>query len=336
MSFSSPSALIFGVTGQDGYYLSKFLFQKGYTVYGATRGTKPSRLSGNMSPLSNGVQLHSYGSSTVDEFLTLIEKLNPSEIYYLAGQTSVGASFNVPIETFASIQAATLNLLEAIRLTRSNIRLYNAGSSEAFGNTSLDGATEETSFRPKSPYAVAKAAAAWTVRCYRDSYHLFASTGLLFNHESPRRGSQFVTGKILATARSIAQGDATTLELGDLSIVRDWGWAEEYVEAMWLMLQQPEPDDYVIATGKGHSLEQLVQKIFAGFGLEWSRYVRINKDLFRPNELRLSVGNPSKARRILGWSAQTSLDDIVCALCESALKGSDWLQSNSQRSGLQQ
>jgi GDPmannose 4,6-dehydratase len=252
----------------------------------------------------------------MESFRRLIDKLQPKEIFYLAGQSSVGSSFSMPLETFESIQGATLNLLEAIRITDPTIRFYHAGSSESFGNTSLDGATEETSFRPRSPYAVAKASAVWTVRCYREAHKLFACNGLLFNHESPRRKSQFVTAKILAAAKAIAQGTANSLELGDLSIVRDWGWAEEYVEAMWLMLQQPEPDDYVIATGKSHSLQYLVEKVFAAYDLDWHRYVRINPSLFRPNELRLSVGNPSKAKQILGWHARKSLDDIVQALCK--------------------
>lgn len=312
------SALIFGITGQDGYYLSRLLTSKGYEVHGATRDIINSEYSSDV-PSAAGLSMHPYPEPSAEAFKALIEAVHPQEIFYLAGQSSVGSSFSIPLETFDSIQVATLNLLEAIRISDPTIRFYHAGSSESFGNTSLDGATEETCFRPRSPYAVAKASAVWTVRCYRDAYKLFACNGLLFNHESPRRKSQFVTAKILAAAKAIAHGTANHLELGDLSIVRDWGWAEEYVEAMWLMLQQPEPDDYVIATGKGHSLEYLVQKVFAAHDLDSSRYVRSNPSLFRPNELRLSVGNPAKARRILGWSAQKSLDDIVQALCKSPI-----------------
>jgi GDPmannose 4,6-dehydratase len=246
-------------------------------------------------------------------------KIEPDEVYNLAGQSSVGLSFEQPVETLESIATGTLNLLEAIRFTGAPIRFYNAGSSECFGDIGDRAADEMTPFRPRSPYAVAKAAAFWEVANYREAYGLFACSGILFNHESPLRPQRFVTQKIVAAACQIAQGSSQQLHLGNLSIVRDWGWAPEYVEAMYLMLQQETPDDYAIATGESYSLEEFVAQAFAAVGLNWHEHVVTDSSLLRPTDLAISRGNPAKAKKKLGWQAQYKMQDIVRMMVEARI-----------------
>ena len=224
---------------------------------------------------------------------------------------SVSLSFGQPVETLESIATGTLNLLEAIRFLGAGIKLYNAGSSECFGDTGGTAADEETSFRPRSPYAVAKAAAFWEVANYREAYGLFACSGILFNHESPLRPERFVTQKIVAAACRIAKGSKETLSLGNMHIQRDWGWAPEYVEAMYLMLQQSHPSDYVIATGESCRLEDFVAAAFAAVNLDWREHVAIDDSLLRPTDLTVGRGNPQKAREILGWKAKYKMADVV-------------------------
>lgn len=251
---------------------------------------------------------------TLTDFRSVIQtlvKVQPDEIYNLAGQSSVGLSFDQPVETLESISVGVLNLLEALRFTGIKARLYNAGSSECFGNTGGVPADENTPFRPRSPYAVAKATAFWEVANYREAYNLHACTGILFNHESPLRPQRFVTQKIISAARRIAEGSSEKLSLGNISIARDWGWAPEYVEAMWLMLQQPDPDDYVIATGETNTLEAFVLEAFGGVGLDWSEYVISDPSLLRPSEIMVSRGNPAKAKSFLGWSPKYRMRDVV-------------------------
>jgi len=226
----------------------------------------------------------------------------------------VGLSFEQPAETLESITTGVLNLLEVIRLRKKSVRFYNAGSSECFGDTGTLAANEETSFRPRSPYAVAKASAHWLVANYRESYGLYACTGILFNHESPLRPKRFVTQKIIQAARRIGAGSGERLLLGRLDICRDWGWAPEYIEAMWRMLQQPEPEDYVIATGESHSLEAFVAAAFRVHGLDWKDSVDISPELFRPTDIAHSLGDPAKAASILGWQAQKKLLDVIEAM----------------------
>ncbi len=235
----------------------------------------------------------------------------PDEIYNLSGQSSVSLSFEQPVETLESIATGTLNLLEAIRFINKPIRLYSAGSSECFGDTGKLAANESTPFRPRSPYAVAKATAFWEVANYREAYSLFACTGILFNHESPLRGSRFVTRKIVQAARRIAAGSGERLRLGNIDIARDWGWAPEYVEAMWRMLQQPTPDDFVIATGKTHQLGYFIELVFGACDLDWREWVDVDRSLFRPTDLREGHANPSKAARHLNWQAQVSFEEVV-------------------------
>lgn len=305
-------ALICGVSGQDGAYLAQLLLSKGYTVYGTSRDAQISTFR-NLVRLGIRDQVQTVSMSLNDfrSVLQVINKVQPSEIYNLAGQTSVGLSFELPVETMESITIGTLNLLEAIRFISAPIRLYNAGSSECFGDTGASSADENTPFRPRSPYAVAKAAAFWQVANYREAYNLFACSGILFNHESPLRPQRFVTQKIVTTAREIAQGKQQILRLGDISIQRDWGWAPEYVEAMYLMLQQEKPDDYVIATGKSHKLEEFVAAVFSCLGLNWREHTDIDSSLFRPTDIAVSRGNAAKAKADLGWHARSTMPDIA-------------------------
>lgn len=243
--------------------------------------------------------------------LHAFSKSEPDEVYNLAGQSSVGLSFEQPVETLESISHSVLNLLEVIRFLQRPIRLYNAGSSECFGDTGGIPADELTPFKPRSPYAVAKAAAHWTVANYREAYNLFACTGILFNHESPLRPSRFVTRKIIATACRIANGSKELLNLGNISIARDWGWSPEYVDAMWRMLQQDQADDYVIATGETNTLEQFIRETFDALGLNWKEHVSTDPSLLRPSEILISRGNPSKAAEQLAWRAQYTMKDVV-------------------------
>jgi GDPmannose 4,6-dehydratase len=220
-------------------------------------------------------------------------------------------SFEQPVETLESIATGTLNLLEAIRFLEIPIRFYNAGSSECFGDTGNEPADERTPFSPRSPYAVAKATAFWQVANYREAYHLFACSGILFNHESPLRPERFVTQKIIAAAKRIAAGSQESLVLGNIAVKRDWGWAPEYVEAMHLMLQQEQPEDFVIATGHSYSLEQFIEAAFASVRLNWQNHVVIDKSLYRPTDIQEGRGNPARAKVRLGWQAQYLMPEIV-------------------------
>jgi GDPmannose 4,6-dehydratase len=247
--------------------------------------------------------------------LTVISKVQPDEIYHLAGQTSVGLSFEQPSETIESITIGTLNILEALRFLKLPAKFYHASSSECFGDTNGVPANENTAFNPVSPYAVAKSSAHWLVRNYREAHNMFAANGILFNHESELRPERFVTQKVVRAAARIAKGSTEKLTLGDLSISRDWGWAPEYVEAMWLMLQADQADDFVIATGEANSLKDFVDQAFACFGLDWTEHVMHDEQLMRPNEIALSQGNPDKAHQILGWQASKHMRDVVKILC---------------------
>jgi GDPmannose 4,6-dehydratase len=292
--------LIYGVNGQDGSYLARLLLDKGYEVWGTSRDVQASALS-NLGALSieKKVNLLSMAPNDFRSVLNAVEQSEPDEIYYLSGQSSVGLSFEQPAETLESIVTGVLNILEVIRLRKKLVRLYNAGSSECFGNTNGKTSDETTPFYPRSPYAVAKASAHWLVANYREAYGLHASTGILFNHESPLRPSRFVTQKIIQTSYRIASGSTERLTLGRLDVFRDCGWAPEYVDAMWRMLQLDTPTDFVIATGKSHSLEDFVEYAFVIHGLNWRDYVDISSEHLRPADISVSAGNPEKARKIL-------------------------------------
>ncbi len=317
-------ALICGISGQDGAYLAQLLLSQGYTVTGTSRDAQVSSFR-NLAYLGikDQVKLESMSLTDFRSVLQILTKIQPDEIYNLAGQTSVGLSFEQPVETLESIATGTLNLLEAIRFLGAGVKLYNAGSSECFGDTGNVEAVETTPFRPRSPYAVAKATAFWEVANYREAYGLFACSGILFNHESPLRAERFVTQKIVATACRIAQGSQEKLYLGNLSIQRDWGWAAEYVEAMYLMLQQEQPDDYVIATGESTSLEDFVAAAFTSVNLEPRDYVVVDSSLFRPTDLAVGKGNPSKAKKQLGWEAKYKMGDVVQMMVNARLAKSE-------------
>ncbi|MEP0923306.1 GDP-mannose 4,6-dehydratase [Leptolyngbya sp. ST-U4] len=306
------TALICGISGQDGAYLAQLLLSHSYTVVGTSRDAQISTFR-NLVRLGirDRVKTCSMALNDFRSVLQVINKVQPDEIYNLAGQTSVGLSFELPVETMESITLGTLNLLEAIRFINAPIRLYNAGSSECFGDTGTAPADETTPFRPRSPYAVAKAAAFWQVANYREAYELFACSGILFNHESPLRPKRFVTQKIVQAAADIAAGRAEKLSLGDISIRRDWGWSPEYVEAMYQMLQQEQPDDFVIATGHTHSLQEFVAEVFDYLGLDWHDRVEVDRSLFRPTDIAVSCGNAAKAKQMLGWQAKYTMKDVA-------------------------
>jgi GDPmannose 4,6-dehydratase len=305
-------ALICGISGQDGAYLAQLLINKGYTVYGTSRDAQMSTFSNlNRLGIKEAVTLLSMSLNDFRSVLQILAKIQPDEVYNLAGQSSVGLSFEQPVETLESIATGTLNLLEAIRFTGGNIKLYNASSSESFGDTRGEAADENTPFHPRSPYAVAKATAFWEVANYREAYNLFACSGILFNHESPLRPERFVTQKIVASVCRIAAGSPEKLQLGDISVKRDWGWAPEYIEAMYLMLQKETPDDFVIATGETYSLEDFVAEAFASVGLNWQEHTILDKSLYRPTEIAIGRGNPRKAKEILGWEAKYKMPDVV-------------------------
>jgi GDPmannose 4,6-dehydratase len=305
-------ALICGVSGQDGAYLSRLLLGKGYDVHGTARDAQMSSFSNlHRLGLRDRITVHSMAINDFRSVLQVLAKIQPDEIYNLAGQSSVGLSFDQPVETLESISVGTLNLLEAIRFIGQPMKMYNAGSSECYGNTGGMAADENTPFHPRSPYAIAKATAFWEVANYRQAYHLFACTGILFNHESPLRPERFVTRKIVKTACRIAAGSGEKLHLGNISIARDWGWAPEYVEAMWLMLRQSEPDDYVVATGETHSLEDFVSEVFRCLDLDWREHIISDQTLMRPSEIMVSRANPQKASRVLNWQAMYQMKDVV-------------------------
>jgi len=308
----SKTALICGASGQDGSYLAQLLLNKGYAVWGTSRDAQGSAFT-NLKTL--GLIDHVRKISMVPEdfrsVLLALKNSDPDEVYYLAGQSSVGLSFEQPAETIQSVVLGTLNMLESCRMFEKPVRLYHAGSSECFGDTQGKPANENTPFSPRSPYAVAKASAYWLVNNYREAYKLYACTGIMFNHESPLRPERFVTQKIISAAKRIAAGSSEKLSLGRIDIARDWGWAPEYVEAMWLMLQQEQPEDLVIATGQSNTLEDFVRLSFAALGMDWRNHVLQDKSLIRPTDLSISAADPSKARSKLGWHARTLMQEIV-------------------------
>jgi GDPmannose 4,6-dehydratase len=308
----TKTALICGISGQDGAYLAQLLVNKGYKVYGTSRDAQISSLQ-NLEYLGIRNQVKCLSMSLTDfrSVLQVLNQVQPHEIYNLAGQSSVGLSFEQPVETLESIATGTLNLLESIRFIGKPTKLYNAGSSECFGDTCGLPADEDTPFRPRSPYAVAKATAFWEVANYREAYNLFACSGILFNHESPLRPDRFVTQKIISTACRIANGSSKKLVLGNINIERDWGYAPDYAEAMYLMLQQDVPEDFVIATGKTISLSNFIAEAFQILGLNWQEHIVYDLALCRPTDISVSRANPQKAREKLGWIASTDIQETI-------------------------
>lgn len=315
-------ALVCGVTGQDGGYLARLLLDKGYEVWGTSRDAQ-ARAPANLVQLGivDRVRVLSMAPRDFRSVFTALDSCDPDEVYHLAGQSSVGLSFEQPAETLESIVTGTLNMLEVLRLRRRSTRLYHAGSSECFGDTGGAPADERTPFRPRSPYAVAKASAHWLVANYRESYGLHASSGILFNHESPLRPRRFVTQKIVHGASRIAAGSGERLQLGRLDIQRDWGWAPEYVDAMWRMVQSQSPQDLVIATGFTASLEAFVACAFERLGLDWRDHVDVSQALYRPTDIDYSGGDPTLATEVLGWTATRRMPEVVAGMVDALADG---------------
>jgi len=321
------SALITGITGQDGSYLAELLLEKGYRVHGLVRRSS-SFSTGRIDHLykdihdNPGLLLH-YGDLTDGQALTnLVMSLEPDEIYNLGAQSHVRVSFDQPVYTLMTDGVGALNVLEAARILnqKKKVRVYQASSSEMYGAVLETPQTESTPFNPQSPYACAKVYAFFQTINYRRSYGLFGCNGILFNHESPRRGETFVTRKITRAATRIKLGLQKKLFLGNLDAKRDWGYAKDYVEAMWLMLQHNEPDDFVIATGKTYSIRDFLDLVFSKLELDWQKYVEIDPRYLRPAEVDLLLGDPSKANRVLGWSSKTSVEQLASIMVDHDLE----------------
>jgi GDPmannose 4,6-dehydratase len=306
------TALITGITGQDGAYLSKFLLEKGYRVYGTYRRiSTPNFWRLIYLDVFDKVDLIPADLIDSSSMLHAIKLSNPDEIYHLAAQSFVDASFEQPIGTGEITGLGVTKILESIREVNPHIRFYQASTSELYGNGSNEPRREDSRFCPSSPYSAAKIYGYWITRIYREGYGIFASNGILFNHESPLRGMEFVTRKISNAVARIKLGIDTTLELGNLKAIRDWGYAPEYIESMWMILQHDQPDDFVIATGESHSIEEYVEKAFDVVGLDWQKYVRINPKYFRPVDVNHLQGDYSKAKSVLGWEPKVKFNKLV-------------------------
>ena len=313
----AKKALITGITGQDGSYLTELLLKKNYEVYGIIRRASSfntERLDHiYQDPHESGARLKLvYGDLTdAGNVYNLMTQIQPDEVYNLGAQSHVRVSFDIPEYTSDTVALGTLRVLEAIHRLGLKTRFYQAGSSEMFGKVQEVPQTEKTPFYPRSPYSVAKVYAHWITINYRESYDMFACNGILFNHESPRRGETFVTRKVTRAVARIQAGLQDKLYMGNLDSKRDWGYAKEYVEAMWLMLQQEKPDDYVIATGETHTVKEFVEEAFKQVGLDWKKYVEFDKRYLRPAEVDLLIGDASKAKKQLGWQPKTTFKDLV-------------------------
>lgn len=313
-------ALITGITGQDGSYLSELLLEKGYEVYGMVRRASVERFDriAHIQDKINLVQGDLTDQSSLDE---AVKTIKPEEVYNLAAQSFVPTSWNQPTLTGEVTGMGTTRLLESVRKIKPDARFYQASSSEMFGKVREVPQTEMTPFHPRSPYGVAKVYGHFITVNYRESYNIFACSGILFNHESPRRGLEFVTRKITSHVAKIKLGLANELRLGNMDAKRDWGFAGDYVEAMWLMLQQSEPDDFVVAMGETHSVQEFVELAFGHAGLDWKKYVVIDPKFMRPAEVDLLVGSPEKAKTKLGWKPKVSFPELVKMMVDADLKG---------------
>jgi GDPmannose 4,6-dehydratase len=318
--YHMKTALIFGISGQDGAFLARFLLEKNYRIIGASRRDPANRFENlNQLHIRDKIEMVSGSMESQDQIEALLQTHAPDEIYNLSGQSSVARSFELAGETYASVCTATLNLLEAVRALHMPVKIFNAGSGDCFGYLEGRRAVEHSPLHPVSPYGAAKAAAFRHTDTHRQAYGTFACTGILFNHESRLRPDHFVTQKIVNTAISIADGTCNVLYLGNTGIIRDWGWAPEYVEAMWRMLQQPEPVDYIIATGTSISLEDFADAVFTCLGLEWKKYVKTDPGFVRPADIPAMYADPSKAHRELGWKARTMGRDVAGHMVEARL-----------------
>jgi len=312
-------ALITGITGQDGSYLAEFLLEKGYQVFGMIRRSSYEKLD-RIAHLQKDLELVQGDLLDQNSLAAAIRQADPHELYNLAAQSFVPTSWNQPVLTAEFTALGVTRLLEALRQINPRIRFYQASSSEMFGKVRASPQDETTPFYPRSPYGVAKVYGHFITVNYRESYGLFACSGILFNHTSPRRGMEFVTRKVAAGAAAIKLGGQDKIKLGNLDAKRDWGFAGDYVRAMWLMLQRPEPDDYVIATGEVHSVRELVEESFAIVGLDWKKCVVVDPQFVRPAEVDLLVGDSSKARRLLGWKPEVTFKDLVRLMVEHDVK----------------
>ncbi|NUN22748.1 MAG: GDP-mannose 4,6-dehydratase [Candidatus Jettenia caeni] len=317
------TAIITGITGQDGAYLSGFLLNKNYKVIGIVRNASVVNAK-NLKYLGvyDKIVLIEANLLDLSNIIRILDKNKPDEFYNLAAQSSVSLSFEQPIGTLEFNIVSVANILEAVKIVNPEIKFYQASSSEMFGNVRKENlpVNESFVFHPVSPYGISKAAAHWITVNYREAYGMFSACGILFNHESILRGKNFVTKKILNTAVKIRMGEAEKLHLGNLKIYRDWGYAPKYVEAMWLMLQQESPKDYIICSGEAHSLEEFVQKVFEKLDLELEKFVTIDKNLYRPVDLEIIYGDNSEARGKLGWNYDMSFDQLMNRLIEDEIQ----------------
>ena len=315
----AKNALITGITGQDGSYLAELLYNKGYNVYGLVRRLSTPNTS-RIDHIQNNIELLQGDLTDQSSLSEAMRIAQPDEVYNLAAQSFVGTSWNQPVHTGDVTGLGVVRVLEAVRHVVPDARVYQASSSEMFGKVQENPQTENTKFYPRSPYGVAKVYAYWTCVNYRESYGMHISNGILFNHESPRRGIEFVTRKITDSVARIYHGLESELRLGNLDAKRDWGFAGDYVDAMWRMLQQDAPGDYVIATGETHSVEEFVQEAFSIAGLDWKKYVVVDPKFVRPAEVQLLLGDPSKAKKVLGWEPKVHFKELVKMMVEADLE----------------
>jgi GDP-mannose 4,6-dehydratase len=313
------NALITGVTGQDGSYLAEFLLEKGYTVYGLRRRTSTPNYE-NVQHIKDRIRWISGDLTDLASLIEAVRSADPDEVYNLAAQSFVASSWPQPLATGQMTALSVTNMLEAVRIAKPGARFYQASSSEMFGKVVETPQKETTPFYPRSPYGVAKVYGHWITVNYRESFGMFACSGILFNHESPRRGLEFVTRKVSDGVARIKLGLANELRMGNLDALRDWGFAGDYVKAMWLMLQQDEPDDYVIATGEMHSVRELLEIAFSYVGLDYRDYVVIDSEFVRPAEVDLLLGDCSKAKEKLGWSLDVGFRELVHMMVDADLK----------------
>ena len=325
-------ALITGITGQDGSYLAEFLLEKGYEVHGIVRRVAledPEHRLWRIIPILDKLRLHAGSLESYASIFNVVEKAQPDECYHLAAQSFVGYSFQDAFSTINTNINGTLSVLSAIDQRVPKCKVYFAGSSEMFGLVKQSPQNEDTPFHPRSPYGISKVAGFDLTRNYREAYNIFACNGILFNHESPRRGYEFVTRKITSTVAQIKMGLSKELRLGNLDAKRDWGFAGDYVKAMWLMLQQDKPDDYVVATGETHTVKELAKLAFDYVGLDWQDYVVVDKNFYRPAEIHQLTGDYSKARKVLGWVPQVKFSELVEMMLEADIKKTGSLKSTS-------
>ncbi len=316
---TQKTALITGITGQDGSYLAEFLLKKGYRVVGMVRRTSTINFD-RLQHFQDDIEIVQGDLLDQMSLVDILQEVQPDEVYNLAAQSFVPTSWKQPVLTGEFTALGVTRVLDAIRIVNPQIKFYQASSSEMFGKVQEVPQTEATPFYPRSPYGVAKVYGHWITINYRESYNLFACSGILFNHESPRRGIEFVTHKVTHAVARIKLGLQKEVRLGNLDSRRDWGYAGDYVRAMWLMLQQDEPDDYVISTGQTHSVKELCQAAFGHVGLNWEDHVVVDQKFYRPAEVDLLIGNPAKARAKLGWEPTVSFEELVQMMVDSDLK----------------